>query len=183
MDLVMTFYSKDQLEVTLRPVQKKDAAEIVERAKEIVKKGTFIQKEVVRTAEQEEEFITEMKKNDNMYIVVQLGERVVGIARLIRGELEMKRHVALFRTWMVSEAQGKGIGTKIMEYSLKWAELHKLHKIVLTVFSGNLIATKLYQKFGFTIEGNQREQVLIDGEYQDEIFMGYFVREEIPQPS
>ncbi|WP_241657837.1 GNAT family N-acetyltransferase [Anaerobacillus alkaliphilus] len=143
---------------------------------------TAIQKEVVRTPQEEQAFISEMKEKDNMYTVIQVENRVVGISRLIRGELEMKQHVALFRTWLASEAQGKGIGSKIMEYTLSWAEIHKLHKVVLTVFSGNMVATKLYQKYGFTIEGIQKEQVMLNGEYQDEIYMGYFVNEKIPQP-
>ncbi|WP_245712444.1 hypothetical protein [Anaerobacillus alkalilacustris] len=44
-----------------------------------------------------------------MYIVIELDSDVIGIARLIRGDLEMKRHVTVFRTWRSNEGQGKGI--------------------------------------------------------------------------
>ncbi|WP_161568276.1 hypothetical protein [Anaerobacillus alkaliphilus] len=43
-DFILTFQAKDQLHVTLRPAQEKDAAEIVDKAKEIVQNGSFIQK-------------------------------------------------------------------------------------------------------------------------------------------
>ena len=175
-DLVMSFTAKDGSTVTIRPAKASDATQIVATAKEIVSEGTFIQKEKVRTIDEEEAFINEMNEKDNMYVVIQLEDRVIGIARLIRGELEMKQHVGLFRTWLSKKGQGKGIGSKVMEYTLDWAEQHKLKKIVLTVFSKNIVAKKLYEKYGFIVEGVQKDQLCINREFQDEIYMAYFLK-------
>ncbi len=174
-DLVKSFKAKDGSTVTIRPAKASDATQIVATAKEIVNEGTFIQKEKVRTIDEEATFINEMNEKDNMYVVIQLEDHVIGIARLIRGELEMKRHVGLFRTWLSTMGQGKGIGSRVMEYTLDWAEQHKLQKVVLTVFSKNVVAKKLYEKYGFVIEGVQKDQLCINGEFQDEVYMAYFL--------
>ncbi|WP_088102403.1 GNAT family N-acetyltransferase [Halalkalibacter urbisdiaboli] len=175
--LIMTFTAKDESIVTLRPVQKSDAYDITDSVSSIVSNGAFIQKERPRTLEEEYAFIEEMKEKDNMYIVVDVDGSSRGIARVIRGELKMKEHTGLFRTWLHPEAQGKGIGKKLMEYTLEWCRIHQLRKLCLTVFSSNQIAKSLYEKYGFIVEGIQKEQAFLNGEYVDEIFMAYFFKE------
>jgi RimJ/RimL family protein N-acetyltransferase len=169
-----SFTAKDHSNIVLRPVQKFDAKEIIYSASLIVQQGSYIQKERVRSIEEEYSFIEEMKAKDNMYIVVEVNGGVRGIARVVRGDLEMKRHTGLFRIWLHEEAQGKGIGKKVMEYTLKWCQSHNLHKLCLTVFASNEIAKGLYEKAGFVIEGVQKDQVYIDNSFDDEIFMAYF---------
>ncbi|MDQ0256185.1 RimJ/RimL family protein N-acetyltransferase [Evansella vedderi] len=172
--LIMEVDAKDGTKVTLRPAEKDDAFDIITNVEDIIQEGKYIQKEKVRTIEEEQSFIQEMIEQDNMYTAVVIDNQVMGIARLVRGELKMKRHTALFRTWLGKEAQGKGLGNSIMDYTLQWGKIHRLHKICLTVFESNKVAKRLYEKFGFVTEGIQKEQVYIDGEFDNEIFMAYF---------
>lgn len=86
----------------------------------------------------------------------------------------MKRHTGLFRTWLVQSAQGNGIGSELMNYTMKWCRIHQLHKLCLTVFASNGLAHKLYERYGFIQEGVQKEQVKINGLFDNEIFMAYF---------
>ncbi|WP_100372528.1 GNAT family N-acetyltransferase [Bacillus sp. FJAT-45037] len=176
--LIMTFTAKDDTDVTLRPVQKSDAIDIITSVDSIIKEGTYIQKERPRTIEEEHQFIKEMKEQDNMYIVVEVDGTARGIARVIRGELTMKKHTGMFRTWLHEDAQGKGIGKKVMEYTFEWCRMHMLHKLCLTVFASNNIAKTLYERYGFVTEGIQKEQVYLNGTYDDEIFMAYFFTKE-----
>ncbi|WP_332691183.1 GNAT family N-acetyltransferase [Halalkalibacter lacteus] len=173
-----SFTAKDHSHIVLRPVQYFDAKDIINSANSIIQQGSYIQKERVRSIEEEHAFIEEMKAKDNMYIVVEVNGIARGIARVIREDLEMKRHIGLFRTWLHEEAQGKGIGKKVMEYTLKWCLRHKLHKLCLTVFASNRVAKGLYEKAGFVIEGIQKDQVYINKSYDDEIFMAYFFNEQ-----
>ncbi|MFT4414155.1 N-acetyltransferase family protein [Fredinandcohnia humi] len=178
-DVIEEFQAKDDSLVILRPVQNEDAPYIVKAVEGIVRNGKYIQKERPRTVKEEQEFIKEMLEKDNMYSVVVKEDTVVGIARVIRGELEMKHHTGLFRTWLTSDVQGLGIGKKVMEYTLNWCNAHRLHKLCLTVFASNDIAYHLYKKYGFVEEGRQKEQLLIDGAFDDEIFMAYFFNPKI----
>jgi RimJ/RimL family protein N-acetyltransferase len=176
--LIMTFTAKDDTDVTLRPVQKSDAYDIITSVASIIKDGTYIQKERPRTFDEEHHFIEEMKANDNMYIVVEVDSVARGIARVVRGELEMKKHTGIFRTWLHEDAQGKGIGKKVLEYTFEWCRIHHLHKLCLTVFASNEVAITLYEKYGFVTEGIQKEQAFLNGHYDDEIFMAYFFKNE-----
>ncbi|WP_216829504.1 GNAT family N-acetyltransferase [Alkalihalobacterium elongatum] len=171
-----TFTAKNGTQVTIRPVTIKDSKGIVDAVAEIVAEGTFLQKESARTEEEEQQFIQEMKENDNMYVVVDIDGKVSGLARVIRGSLEMKQHTGLFRTWLTSNAQGKGIGKKLMNYTFNWCKTNHLHKLCLTVFASNEIALELYKKAGFVVEGIQKEQVCLKGKYDDEVFMAYFFK-------
>ncbi|OAS86064.1 MULTISPECIES: GNAT family N-acetyltransferase [Metabacillus] len=173
---IKEFIAKNGDAVVLRPARTDDAAQIVKAVENILKIGSYIQKESARTVNEEKEFINEMKKLDNMYVTVEIENKIVGIARIIRGELEMKRHTGLFRTWLIKSAQGNGIGSQIMDYTLYWCRTHELHKLCLTVFASNDLAVKLYERYGFIQEGTQKEQVKVDGRYDDEIFMAYFFR-------
>jgi RimJ/RimL family protein N-acetyltransferase len=174
-ELSMSFQAKDGSNVTLRPVRIEDASDIISGVEAIVRKGEYLQKESPRSLEEEQAFIEETSRKGNMYTAIEREGRVVGIARVLRGDLEMKRHAGVFRTWLMKEAQGKGIGKKIMEYTLEWARRNDLHKVWLTVFSENEGAIYLYKKYGFVEEGVQKDQVRINGEYQDEIFMACFI--------
>lgn len=172
--MYVSFTAKDHSQVRLRPAQNNDACQIIDAVTGIIRTGKYIQKEKPRTTSEEEQFMNEMRDKGNMYTVAERDGKVVGIARVIRGEISMKRHTGLFRTWLIDEVQGLGIGKKIMEYTLKWCETHQLHKLCLTVFASNDPAFQLYKKYGFIEEGRQKEQVLIDGVFDDEIFMAYF---------
>jgi RimJ/RimL family protein N-acetyltransferase len=56
-----------------------------------------------------------------------------------------------------------------------------LHRVGLSVFSYNLRAIRAYEKAGFRIEGRQREAILRDGRYWDEIQMSVLVDEWVDQ--
>lgn len=171
-----TFTAKNGENITLRPVVIEDAEQIIQAVKEIVEAGAFLQKERPRTLEEEVAFIQECKERENMYTAIVKQDKVIGIARILKGELQMKQHIGLFRTWINSEGQGLGIGKEVMEYSISWAKNHGLYKICLTVFSENQIAIKLYEKAGFIVEGVQKGQVIIKGKMQDEWHMAFFLK-------
>lgn len=68
--------------------------------------------------------------------------------------------------------RGKGLGTEVAKLMLQYAfERLKLHKVMLRVLSFNIAAVKSYEKAGFVQEAYLREEVLIDSEYQDVIYM------------
>ncbi len=76
------------------------------------------------------------------------------------------------------DAWGRGMGTEATELMLGHAfERLGLHRVGLSVFSYNLRAIRAYEKAGFRIEGRQREAILRDGRYWDEIQMGVLAPE------
>ncbi|MBM6619306.1 GNAT family N-acetyltransferase [Bacillus suaedaesalsae] len=168
------YEAKDGSIYTIRPVHKEDAREIVRAVQSIIEAGMYIQKETVRSIKEEEAFIEDMMNKGNMYNTVIWKGKIVGIARVMKGDLSMKEHTGVFRTWIIDEAQGLGIGNAIMQSTLEWGRKAGIHKIWLTVFASNEGAHYLYKKYGFVEEGIQKGQVKINNRLDDEIFMAYF---------
>ena len=69
-------------------------------------------------------------------------------------------------------ARGKGYGTEATRLILKFAfETMGLNRIVLRVFAENERAIRCYEKAGFSREGVFRQDVIIDGNFYDILFM------------
>lgn len=69
-------------------------------------------------------------------------------------------------------ARGRGVGTAAARQMLDYCfHEEKLHRIYLRVFASNVQAIRSYEKAGFVKEGLLREDVCIDGQYCDIVWM------------
>ena len=67
--------------------------------------------------------------------------------------------------------RGQGIGSSLIRSTLAAARSGGLHRVELTVRESNRLAIELYNRYGFEIEGLQRDAVQIDGIYENVICM------------
>jgi putative acetyltransferase len=83
-----------------------------------------------------------------------------------------RSHVGQIGMAVRDDWQGKGVGTAMMQALVdladNWVDLSRLE---LEVYTDNVPAIKLYQKFGFTIEGTGSNFAFRDGQYVDVYFM------------
>jgi putative acetyltransferase len=64
--------------------------------------------------------------------------------------------------------QGRGAGTALMQAAVDLADNWlNLSRLELEVYTDNEAAVRLYQKFGFSIEGTLRRFAYRDGQYVD----------------
>ena len=79
-----------------------------------------------------------------------------------------RRHVGHIGMAVRDDWQGKGVGTALMQAAIdladKWLNLTRLE---LEVYTDNESAIRLYEKFGFTIEGTLAQHSFRDGRYVD----------------
>jgi len=68
-----------------------------------------------------------------------------------------------------------GLGQVLMARILEWMRARGFKKADLRVFAPNERARRLYESFGFEVEGVERRQVLIRGEFVDELKMGLWL--------
>lgn len=69
-------------------------------------------------------------------------------------------------------ARGRGVGTAAARLMLDYCfREEKLHRIYLRAFASNEQAIHSYEKAGFVREGLLREDVRIDGQYRDIVWM------------
>ena len=84
-----------------------------------------------------------------------------------------RKHVGSIGMSVHDEWQGKGVGTALMKAAVDFADRWlNLSRLALSVFVDNEAGIRLYQKFGFEIEGRMRRDVYRDGRYVDIYLMG-----------
>ncbi|CAH2215186.1 GNAT family N-acetyltransferase [Tepidibacter aestuarii] len=161
--------------VTIRPVKVDDIPYINEmRIMKGVKENILgISTERI---EYTEEFIKNIDINKHI-LVAQLKDetKVVGLVGLHVNSTPRLRHSASIGIMVHRDYQGKGIGKKLMKEILDLADNWlMLKRVELGVFADNERAIKLYELYGFKIEGRRKYAAIRNGKYEDEYIMGRY---------
>ena len=116
--------------------------------------------------------ISAISKGEVWY-VAEIDKSVVGMVAFNQYPYPKKNHVGTISIMVDENYHSKGIGKKLMEKVIEIADENiMIKKLELSVFEKNKNAIKLYEKFGFKIEGKREMSINIQGEYITEIFMG-----------
>ncbi|KEO82324.1 GNAT family N-acetyltransferase [Tumebacillus flagellatus] len=111
----------------------------------------------------------------NLFLVAVAGERIVGYSRCAGTYLKRSAHKVEFGVCVLQEFWGCGIGKRLLQESIAWADAHGIRKITLHVLETNEKAIRLYEKLGFEREGIlKNDKLLSDGKYYNTVVMGRF---------
>lgn len=121
--------------------------------------------------------LEKIEKKKTVKLLVFSNNKLVGISEINLRDRAIA-HEGVFGISVSKEHRREGIGKKLMELVLREAKknLPQLRIVTLGVFSNNLLAIKMYRKFGFREFGRLPEGVLHKGEYVDHIYMYKTVR-------
>ncbi|MEH7383535.1 GNAT family N-acetyltransferase [Bacillus sp. JJ1533] len=130
------------------------------------------------TVEEEEKWIEDHTKPGNLIVVAETEGKIIGNLNFQSSKRKRLSHLGYFGISIQEAYCNHGIGSKLMEYLLQWAQKEPgLEKVCLEVFSHNKRAIHLYKKFGFQEEGRKVKFVKFsDSHYEDEIIMCKFVK-------
>jgi len=82
------------------------------------------------------------------------------------------RHAVEFGMSVAKPYRGRGVGQTLLAALLEWARATGfITRIELKVYEANLPARRLYEKFGFAVEGRRRRAIFQDGRYFDDLIM------------
>ena len=97
----------------------------------------------------------------------------MGYAVIAKSPFPRKKGIADFAVYLHQDFHNVGLGTAMTERLLQLAKNEKMHRIELTVVKENKTAIRLYEKFGFQIEGLSNDAFYgQDGKYHDIVNMG-----------
>lgn len=100
------------------------------------------------------------------------GGDTIGSASLHRATRPRRIHTAGVGMGVADDWQGRGVGTALLATLLdvadNWWQVTRVH---LEVYADNQGAIRLYEKFGFEVEGRLRQDAFRDGEYVDSLVM------------
>jgi putative acetyltransferase len=108
---------------------------------------------------------------DHLLLVAEIDDMFVGAAQLFPLSTDQANgRVGELGIYVLMPFRGKGVGTALMRELLRQASAWNYARIVLSVLSTNERAIRLYEKFGFAMEGCRRREYAFVGE-QGELIM------------
>lgn len=119
-------------------------------------------------------------KNDtvqprNLFLVAVVDDRIVGFSRCEGTYLNRFSHKVEFGICVAKEFWGYGIGKNLLQESIAWADSNGIKKITLSVLETNVKAIRLYESYGFEVEGVlKNDRLHADGNFYNTVMMGRF---------
>ncbi len=170
------FQLHDRRRCLIREVSEDDAERVLEVFRKAAGESDFLARlpdEIELTVGEEREYIRERIERCNATLI--LAEVEDGIAAVAGVEGLKQRKFAHHGELGMSVLRAYwrlGIGRRMLEYLVAWAQEQGLRKLFLRVFDHNQRAFELYGKAGFTEEGRLIGDVLrADGSYGDTIIL------------
>lgn len=163
-------------EIIFRPPSPSDAPAIIAYLNEIAGETDFLsfgQGEFTKTIEEEEQIIKDYLKLENhFYLLAIVNEEIAGIITANASQKQRLKHMAEFGISVRQKYWGQGIGRKLMEHMISWAQSNKVvKKLILYTTHTNHKAITLYEKLEFEREGLIKNGICIRGEFYDTLIM------------
>jgi RimJ/RimL family protein N-acetyltransferase len=164
--------------INIRRATINDAEKLLDFFKKVGGETDFLMMDengVNMTIEQEQ---SHLKRYDDtkygLYLVVtNENDEIVGQSAITQIYPNRKKaeHVYDFGVVILKNYWGRGIASELMAQLINHARQIGVVRLELHVRVKNTTAIKLYQKFGFRIEGTLKNMAKIDNQYQDEYIM------------
>lgn len=116
-------------------------------------------------------FYRHIVKNDICHFIAIQEGVVLGWCDVLPTHGESRAHVGELGIGLIPSARGLGIGRKLIETALSKAWGEGFTRIELSVRADNTHAKAFYERFGFVVEGLNRNDFFVDGVYYDSYSM------------
>jgi len=167
---------KDGRAALIRFAEPRDAEAIIDHVNEVGAEQVYIMTErFSMSVGEEEDYLRNLDRRENLYLVALIDGRLVGSADVNRGRQSKNAHTASLGIAIRREARGLGLGRAMLEEMLRWAKSAGVRKLTLGVFATNESAIALYRQLGFKEEARLRGQVVLQGRPVDELLMALWL--------
>ena len=165
-------FESEGIEFTIRPAIETDRSGLVGMIRQVAGGKTYTEAEsVADIVDYEETIVQHGPVRSRMFFVATINDEVVGWIHLDSPELEKLSHTAELTLGVLEEYQGHGIGERLLERGLAWAEQNEYEKIYNSIPSTNQEAIDFFEAHGGEIEATRADHYKIDGEYIDEVML------------
>ncbi|MFE8700457.1 GNAT family N-acetyltransferase [Cytobacillus sp. FJAT-54145] len=170
-------YFVNELNYIVRSASEKDAKQLADLRLQIDGETEFLDREPGEAFIDQVGFEQLIKRDTenprNLFLVAEVGDRLVGFSRCEGSQLKRFSHKVEFGVGVLKEFWGYGIGKNLLSESMNWADHNSIKKITLQVLETNEKAIRLYKKLGFEIEGTLiKDKILSDGKFYNTVIMG-----------
>ena len=155
------------MEIEIREIEVEDYKELLDFMRKVKGETNFLlgyPDEIKLSYEDEKEHIKKVKSSETSnYFVVMKNNKMIGCIGFNGNTARKMKHYGTIGISVLKEYWGRGVATVLLEKLISWATEKGIKKINLDVFENNKRAIKLYEKFGFKLEGCI-EDGIFDGE-------------------
>jgi RimJ/RimL family protein N-acetyltransferase len=129
------------------------------------------------TVEEQQRYLESLSPREAVHVAIADSELVIGcqVLDLYSPVLSSMAHVAQLGTFILPSWRGRGVGQALFHETRRFAHSVGYRRLVIQVRASNDSALAFYRRLGFVDCGRLREQVLIDGKYDDEIILELFL--------
>lgn len=106
-----------------------------------------------------------------IFFVVKRDNEIVGFILLTRGGYKKNMHASSLVIGVLEKHRKSGLGSKLIDAAVSWAQKHQIKRIELSVMVNNDGAFQLYKKNGFQVEGIKNRSIFYNNEFIDEYLM------------
>ncbi|MHB8834401.1 MAG: GNAT family N-acetyltransferase [Candidatus Methylomirabilia bacterium] len=173
MRAVLTYRLPDTAKVTLRPARPDDAAAIITAVRSSAQDRSYVLMEVYgKDAATQRAYIERLDREHNLFLVATVNEQIVGILALLdflvcsTPEPCLSVGVHIIRDW-----RGRGIGSAMLRYALRWGKEHGYHRLEADIFTTNERSVHLFDKAGFREVTCRRRSVQVGVQQISEVIL------------
>lgn len=162
----------DEFTVTVRPARQADFDGLVDTIRDVTAEETYVVAETIAEQLLYEDAVTRHNPvQSRTFFVATVDGEVVGWTHLECEQTDPVREVAQQTVGVREAHRGCGIGSKLLQRGLEWAEANGYRKLYNSVPVVNDTALEFLTAHGWDTEAIRRDHYTIDGEYVDEVMM------------
>lgn len=169
-------YATDGLTYTIRPGRNADFEGLVDAIRDVTAEETYVVAETV--AEQllyEDTVARHNTVESRMFFVATVDDELVGWTHLDLPQVEKLRDTAKQTVGVRGEYQGYGIGSRLLQRGVDWAEANGYRKVYNNVPATNEEAMVFLEAHGWHTEGIRKNHYTIGDRHVDEVNMAYTI--------
>lgn len=159
--------------VLLKSIEISDTENIIKWRNEKSVRDKFLDQNILNIETHLKWFKEKIETGSVRQFIIYLKPENIPVGSVFLRDIDLKNKKAEYGIFIGEEfARGRGIGTSVAKLIIEYGFIKlSLHKIFLRVLADNKQAIKSYKNAGFEQEAYLKDEVLINGEYRDIIFM------------
>lgn len=132
--------------------------------------------EYITTPEQHAEMLRGAVERGDLYVIAEIDGVRVGELNLRRGTRAAFKHKVVVGMSVAPAWRNQRIGSALMQHALECAKAQgNLRRVELWVYASNTPAIRLYERYGFVVEGKRRGAIRAGDLYVDDLLMACYI--------
>lgn len=163
-----------EFDYTIRPARQEDFEGLVETIRDVTAEETYVVAESIAERLLYEDTVNRHNTVESrvFFVATREGE-VVGWTHLDLPQVEKLRSSAKLTVGVREASRENGVGSRLLERAVDWAEANGYQKLYNSVPSTNDGALAFLESHGWNTEGIRRNHYTIDDHSIDEVMMAY----------